>query len=76
MHQFNFSIPFIGKIASLRGSQLRAVRVAHIYNAALPPIMPNLEKDALRGRLMLLESENDVQKFAIRWLVARVHLQY
>jgi len=56
MHQFKFSIPFIVKIASLRESQLRAVCVAHMYHAALPAIMPNLEKDPLRGRLMLMEN--------------------
>ena len=56
MHQFKFSIPFIGKIASLTGSQLRAVCVAIIFHAALPAIMPNLEKDPLGGKLMLMEN--------------------
>jgi hypothetical protein len=56
MQQFKFSIPFIGKIASLRGSQLRTVCVVHIYHAALPAIMLNLEKDPPIAKLLLMEN--------------------
>ena len=62
MHQFKFSIPLISKIASLRGRQLRAVCVAHIYHAAmLDPLTASiLSIDEIYSMTdKLLEAHND-----------------